>query len=254
MKRPRIFRPLFEKVEQHKEVANTTKKTANKKKQNEPTPPSPTEERIKKSIAAGEITEEEASIIPELEPDTMIRWGHMNYVDGMLKMRDWIDAGEWAELGNYLVDKKKYNPIFTKTVRKRFSTQYKFTEYPPRYEEPWPAEKFEALAPHLLCEYSDSINTYQFGLMLCWRPRFTKHGLSVLSKVQFVRFKLFEQETGIPVFMIFAIGGTAEEPERFFQIPLRHMENNFVPKPIALRNEHDINKNFYYIPEVKRIF
>lgn len=253
MKRPRILRPLFEKVETV-HTAPAADKPAKKKKQPTPTPAAAVEECIKEAVKKGEITEEEADIIPELEPETVIKWGHMNYVDGMLKLRNWIDAGEWAELGNYLVDKKRYDPVFTETVKKRFGIQYKFTEYPPRYEEPWPNNMFEALAPHLLCDYSDGISNYRFGLLLCWRPRFTKHGLSVLSKVQFVRFKLFEQETGIPLIMIFGVGGTPEEPERYFQIPLRHMENNFVPKPIALRNEHDVNKNFYYIPEVERIF
>ncbi|MCM1035240.1 MAG: hypothetical protein NC038_06580 [Paludibacter sp.] len=256
MKRPRIFQPLFEKIEIQKAVSDqlsSSKKQA-KKRSIQPPKPSATEQCIAASVQQGELTEEEAQTIPDLEADTLVKWGQMDYVGPMGKIREWIDAEEWSTVGEYLVDRKRYNPVFAHTVTRHFGSQYTFSEHPPRYEAPWPEDMFEALSPHLLCDYTDGETTYRFGIATCWRPRFTRHGLAALSKVQFVRFKLFEQETGIPVFMIFGIGGTAEQPEQYFQIPFRHMENSFIPKPIALRNKHDINKPFYYIPEVKRLF
>ena len=119
--------------------------------------------------------------------------------------------------------------------------------------EPWTDNLYDACAPHLIVTQRTPEGEYRFGIMSIWRMRFTKHGFSMMARSQFIKTKLFEQETGIPVFMVIGIGGTAQTPERLFVVPFKDAENHFIPKPVAYRYETDPAAGLHYVPELEKL-
>lgn len=119
--------------------------------------------------------------------------------------------------------------------------------------EPWADNLYDACAPHLVVTHNSSDGQHKFGIMTIWRSRFTKHGLSMMARSQFIKSKLFEQEIDIPVFMIIGIGGTAQMPQQLFVVPFSDIENHFIPKPIAYRYEIDPNTKLHFIPELQKL-
>ncbi len=234
---------------------------------------------IQEALEKGEITAEEAMWLPELNTDHVVTWTHFPYIDKMTNLRQQMDNGEWEEVCMYLTDKKDYNPAFTQYVKTLFPDSYSFEEHQPHANpymewkknhkhdengrrhpveneinrEPWADNLFDACAPHLLVTTNSAENNSQFGLMTVWRRRFTKHGLSMMGRSQFIKSKLFEQETDIPVFMIIGLGGTDQMPDQLFVVPFTDIVNHFIPKPIAYRYEVDPHIQLHYIPELRKL-
>ena len=225
--------------------------------------------RIQEALEKGEITAEEAAWLPELNTDRVVTWVHSPYIDQMIKLRTMMDNNEWEEVCLYVSDKKDYNPEFTEYMMSLFGYNYSFEEYRP-YDsplrkwkrkttettyngEPWTNNLYDACAPHLVVTHTTDEGSQKFGLMGIFRQRFTKHGLSMMARSQFIKVKLFEQETDIPVFMLMGIGGTASDPEQLFVVPFADIENHFIPKPIAYRYEMNPNYMLHYIPELRKL-
>lgn len=296
MARTRIIRPLFEKIDPkraqrearerqalEKRLANMEKQRAEAEQRRAEKEAKRLEEKrllvqqkIQKAIANGEITEEEAAQLPELDEYAMVRWAHIPYINHVLQLRTKIDNNEWEKVCLYVADKKDFNPVFADTVKNLFSDAYQFEPHVPHAspyrkwykkkntetdapaveqanKEPWANTLYDACAPHWVVSKQTDDATHKFGIMTLWRSRFTKHGLSLMARSQFIKAKLFEQETGIPVFMIFGVGGTAQETERLFIIPFSEVENHFVPKPIAWKYEVDPHLPLHFIPEQNKL-
>lgn len=334
MPRARILKTIFEKIDpqriqrENRERKAKEKQLANQEKQRLEAEQRRLEkerikleekrtlvqQKIREAVERGEITEAEAAMLPDLDENFLVTWTHIPYIDHVLRLRQQIENGEWAEVCLYLSDKKDYNPVFTETICKRFGPAYTFEEHTPHANpyarkkkrrkknttaeeaieketeetveetvtetgtaenepapaltveekirrgregrptpEPWTDNLYDACAPHLVVTYQTMDNELRFGIMTLWRSRFTKHGLSLMARSQFIKTKLFEQETGIPVFMVFGVGGTAETPERLFVLPFHDIENHFIPKPVAYRYELDPSQMLHYVPELGKL-
>lgn len=273
MARQHIFRPIFEKIDpfkHKKEVSARTKKDATRPKAEAQASAAKSvsdkrsaqferreeqrEQKLSEALKRGELTKEELDLIPEFKEISTANWAHFPYIDKVLQMRQLIDEEKWEEAGIYFIDKKKFDEPFALAVASMFDNHYSYELHPPRNEAPWAENLFDITVPHLLFTYNDGTNEYKFAVQTIWRSRFTKHGLSLMSRSQLIKCKLFEQETNIPVFMIFGIGGeTSEKPDRIFVYPIKDMPNHFIPKPIAYENEYDTNLKFRYIPEIQSI-
>ncbi len=234
------------------------------------------QQRIRTAIEREEITEAEAALLPDLDESALVHWAHTSYIDQITRLKDKMDRAEWKEVCLYLSDKKDFSLEFANFVKTLFPAHYQFELHQPHPDpyrlqrrflklrkegdnsseftiEPWADNLYDACAPHWVVTVPDKKQTARFGIMTIWRTRFTKHGLSMMARAQFIKTKLFEQETGIPIFMIFGIGGFALQPEQLFVIPFSEAENHFVPKPIAYRYEQDTHLPLYYIPELNKI-
>lgn len=331
MPRARILKTIIEKIDTHKnrkivrEEFAKQKQAENQERQRRETEERRAEKeaqriaarkqlletRIQEALGKGEITEEDAVWLSELDTDRVVGWSHVPYIDHLTKLRTQMDNGEWKEVCLYLSDKKDYNPLFTQYVRTLFNEQYSFEEYRPHENpyrkrkkktknekeiisdedaedvstvrvqqkenmqdevrkslkekiteeyakrvsdyEPWADNLYDACAPHLVVTHKGNDGEYKFGLMTIWRNRFTKHGLSMMARSQFLKVKLFEQEIDIPVFMIIGIGGTALKPEQLFIVPFSEIENHFIPKPIAYRYETTADIRLHFIPELRKL-
>ena len=236
------------------------------------------QQRVQEALDKGQITAEEALWLPDLDTDRVVTWNHTPYIDQLTKLLTQIDNGEWEDACLYLTDKKDYNPTFIQYVKSLFGDTYSFEEHQPHANpykermrlrrlkaketpeqeaeinlEPWADNLYDACAPHLTVTNHSSEGDFRFGIMTVWRKRFTKHGLAMMARSQFIKTKLFEQETGTPVFMLIGIGGTDQKPERLFIVPFTDIEDHFIPKPIAYKYEEDPNMQLHYIPELRKL-
>ena len=258
MARQHIFKPIFEKISPFKHKNEKAATPASKfddkhKKGHHPDGRDKNESKLAEALKHGELTKEEMELIPEGNEMPTTEWAHFPYIDKVLQTRQLIDEGKWEEAGQYFIDRKKFDEQFALAVASMFDNHYSYELHPPRNEAPWADNLFDITVPHLLFTYNDGIREYKFAVQTIWRSRFTKHGLSLMCRSQLIKCKLFEQETNIPVFMIFGIGGQSSAPERIFLYPIKDMPNHFIPKPIAYANELDASLKFRYIPEIQSL-
>lgn len=244
-----VFSSSKEVEKQKRKQEAEKQKAAEAKTKVQEKPKSELERLVDEALASGELTLEERNMIPDFEQNELPVWGKMDYETNIRNLEALIAEKNWEELGIALIERKRLTVGFAEAIQRRFSKYYTIVNIPPREPGKWAESAEEALCPPMLVTYTTAKGSWQFAVAYRWRIRFTKHGLALMGKAQLARFKLYERLTGIPVFCIFGVGGDEEHPEHIFQLPLREMENSFIPKPIADKCEHELTDPLYYDPD-----
>lgn len=142
---------------------------------------------------------------------------------------------------------KKSGDDFEKFVVKKFSREYYNVVE-------WAGDKYidgiyadTTLHPDLLMELQLKSGNELFYVECKWRKGFIGDEVQFARMDQLERYKQFEKEKNIPVFIALGIGGKAGKPEALYNLPLRFINSNSITREELKQYEKDISKDFYYV-------
>lgn len=196
------------------------------------------------AIADGVLTKNERASIrkvatdEDLDPDKAIQ-------DAELKM-----AGLNIKAETEIVDQNKKNGNdFEKFVVQKFDKKYfkiknwagdKFVNG--RYAETTPQ-------PDLLIEFKLKDKIRFFAVECKWRKNERNGGFEFATTEQLERYRKYEMENNIPVFVAIGMGGEGSDPAQLFIIPLKKLKYNFITPDYLKKFEKDKDKGFFFDQE-----
>jgi hypothetical protein len=110
-----------------------------------------------------------------------------------------------------------------------------------------------SLNPDIEMEYSDGTHKYRFALECKYRSSFSKTGaIDWASDEQIKRYKKFEQDKGIKVYVAIGVGGTPDKPEQVYFTPLKNLSYS-IAKVDYLNHFKRHSSNIYYNATTKSL-
>lgn len=100
--------------------------------------------------------------------------------------------------------------------------------------------------PDLLMELSAKGEKHLLSVECKWRKGFDNDFLKFANEAQLKRYKKYEEDKGIPVFIALGIGGKPTKPEQLFVVPLKHIKKIYLHKNQVERYKKDVDAEFYY--------
>ncbi len=148
--------------------------------------------------------------------------------------------------------KKKGND-FEKYVVEKFDKKYfKLKE--------WAGDKYvngtyaeTTLHPDLVLVFTLKGNSKTFAVECKWRKKLFNDGIEFANKDQLARYKKFEIQQNIKVFVAVGTGGEASNPKYLSIIPLSEIETTFISLDVLKKHNKNTEKNFYYDFESERL-
>jgi hypothetical protein len=204
---------------------------------------------IKMALADGVLTTNERNVIKNLANDQGLKYDvFIKEIENQLADLE-SDLVE-TELINY---NKKNGDDFEKFVIQKFAKKnYKIKE--------WAGDKYingiyaeTTLHPDFLVEFNFNNKSAEFFVECKWRHNYYKRGVEFATPGQFKRYKNFEKQREIPVFIAIGIGGKGNNPEKIYILPLNKVKSNFIPLDILNRFNIQIDKDFNYDIETKEL-
>ena len=107
------------------------------------------------------------------------------------------------------------------------------------------------LHPDLLMELQLKRGKSLFYVECKWRKDFNGGSVQFAGEAQLERYKQFEKEKNIPVFIALGIGGKATNPEFIYTSPVSLLNSNSMTKADLHPYQKDISKGFYYYAKGK---
>ena len=206
---------------------------------------------IEMAIADGVLTPNEQNIIEEI----CIKYGFdfKTVLKNINKQINELDIDKETELIDY---NKRNGDDFEKFIVQKFDKKYF------RIKE-WAGDKFingyyaeTTKHPDFFIEFQIRKNeTTQFSVECKWRQKLLKEGLSFKNnKEQLDRYKFFEEERKIPVFMAIGIGGKGSSPEQLYIVPVKDINNYFIPIGKLIKYKKNIDSNFFFVNKIKQLY
>ncbi len=137
---------------------------------------------------------------------------------------------------------------FTKLIISKFDKKYfKLKE--------WRSDKYEDGVypeankyPDLEFEFTLRETKSIFAVECKWRKNYYKNGVEWAKEYQLNNYKTFAKDRKIPVFVAIGVGGTPNNPEEVFIVPLEKMKDNFLSQTELKKYEKaDFkDKNFFF--------
>ena len=142
--------------------------------------------------------------------------------------------------------KKKSGDDFEKFVVKKFNEKYFSIKE-------WRGDKYvagryaeDASNPDLVLDLKLKDTVCRFAVECKWQSKYYYDGFK-LSEKNFEKYKQYEKENNIPVFIVVGIGGTGANPENLYIIKLSSIKYNFLKKDFLSKFEKkDKTKEFYF--------
>jgi len=206
------------------------------------------EKVIEMAIADGVLTSNEREIIKQLTTEKELDYNEI--ITGVEKQISEFKTDSETELIDY---KKKNGDDFEKFVVQKFDKKY-FTI------KEWAGDKYvngtyaeTTPQPDLLLEFSLKQKTSEFSVECKWRQNLYRNGVEFAKKVQFERYKNFQENKKVPVFIAIGIGGKGISPEKLYIVPLKEIDNNFIHIKKLKEYEKKVNSNFFFDFEKKEL-
>ncbi len=196
---------------------------------------------IDTAIADGVLTTNEKNTIRKIAMDTLAD------ADLAVKKAENRLAEQKLKPETEVIDQyKKSGNDFEKYIVKKFDRRFfSIKEWAgDKYVEGRYAET--TTQPDLLMELKTKGNTHLFAVECKWRKNNWDKGFNFDSDAQFERYKKYEEEKGIPVFIVIGYGGEGDDPEQLFAVPLRFIKSNFIGKDYLMKFEKQKDRDFFY--------
>lgn len=108
--------------------------------------------------------------------------------------------------------------------------------------------------PDLTFIYADSCHTFRFAVECKYRPSFTNENTVQLSAGQLESYHFFQNQNGIPVYIILGIGGSPASPEKLYIIPLNDITAGHTALTASFLGKYrkfSVKSGFFFHPELK---
>ncbi len=201
------------------------------------------------AIADGVLTHKERSLIKQYAEEKGLDYNSIiKDAENRLASLN-SDAAETE-----LIDLNKKNGTdFEKHIIQRFNKKY-FTI------KEWAGDKYvngyyakTTQQPDILLELDLKGNRFEFSVECKWNSSTYKKGVEIGGIDQFERYRKFEMERNIPVFIAIGIGGKGAQPKNIYIIPLKSMKSNFISMETLKDFEIKDEKDFFYNSETKEL-
>jgi len=205
-------------------------------------------EIIEIAVADGILTSNEKKIIKEIAFEKNLDYNKIiSNAENQLKDRK-------SDSETELIDFNKRNgDDFEKFVIQKFDKEY-FTI------KEWAGDKYvngiyakTTPQPDILIEFRLKQKTSEFSVECKWRKSLFKNGVEFAKNEQFERYKDFQKDKNIPVFIAIGIGGKGKQPEQLFIIPLKEINSNFIHINTLKNYEKNMNNNFFFDYKTKEL-
>ena len=201
---------------------------------------------IKMAIADGVLTPNEQKVIEEI--CTEEGFDFIEVIKNVKKQISELNIDNETELIDY---NKKNGDDFEKFVVQKFDKKYF------RIKE-WAGDKYingiyaeTTLHPDLLIEFGS--NKDVFSVECKCRKKLSEKGMFFINNEQLDRYKLFEKERKISVFIIIGIGGKGITPNELYIVPVKEIKDYYIPIDRLIKYKKNINQNFFFINKIKRL-
>lgn len=206
------------------------------------------EKAIEMAIADGVLTNNEKNVIKQITTEKGLDYNEV-IIDVENRISN-LDTDSETEVINY---NKKNGDDFEKFVVQKFDKKY-FTL------KEWAGDKYikgsyaqTTSQPDLLLEFNLRDKNSELSVECKWRKKYYKNGVEFAKKEQLERYKEFQKEKNIPVFIAIGIGGKGNSPEQLYIIPLQEINTNFLSMNELKKYEKKIDTNFFFDNETNEL-
>jgi hypothetical protein len=77
--------------------------------------------------------------------------------------------------------------------------------------------------------------------------------VDLAGKDQLERYRKFQNEKKIPVYIALGFGGEPNQPENLFLLPLKNIETNKISMEDLKNYSRKVNRNFFYDRHTRRL-
>jgi len=167
--------------------------------------------------------------------------------DQIISIKEKKPDGSSVEANMDRIDQdKKCGDDFEKFIVQKFDKKYfKIKE--------WAGDKYvngiyaeTTQNPDMLFEFKLKDEIRLFSVECKWRKNLFKNGVEFAKASQLARYRKFESEKNIPVFIVIGISGEASHPEHLYIIPLKHINSTFLTIEELNMFEKIDDRNFYF--------
>lgn len=141
---------------------------------------------------------------------------------------------------------KKNGEDFEKFIIQKFDKKYFSIKE-------WAGDKFvngqfakTTQYPDILFEFKYKNQRVELSVECKWRSRLYKNGVEFANPEQFKRYKDFQRERAIPVFVVIGLGGKGEKPEYIYVVPLKNITSNFISIDQLKTYRKKIESDFFF--------
>lgn len=199
------------------------------------------EKVVEMAIADGVLTDNEKKLIEQIAIEKELDFNEI--IKDLESQIPNSNADSETEIINY---NKKNGDDFEKFIVQKFDKKYYTIKE-------WAGDKYINGAyakttpqPDILLEFKLRQKSSQLSVECKWRKNLYKNGVEFAKQEQFERYKSFQSEMKIPVFIAIGIGGKGLSPEQFFIVPLAEIDSNFIHINKLKNYEKKIDSNFFF--------
>lgn len=199
------------------------------------------EKVIEMAIADGVLTDNERKLIKNIAIDKKLDYNEiLTDVENHILNSNSDSETEIIDLN------KKNGADFEKFIVQKFDKKYYTIKE-------WAGDKYingtyaeTTTQPDILLEFNLNHKSSQLSVECKWRNNLYKNGVEFAKQEQFERYKRFQNNMKIPVFIAIGIGGKGRSPEKLFIVPLAEIDSNYIHINKLKNYEKKIHTNFYF--------
>ncbi len=196
---------------------------------------------IEIAISDGVLTPNEKKIIRKIAKESNLdSESAIKSTENQLKLSKHESETELIDIN------KKNGDNFEKFIVQKFNQKYFSIKE-------WAGDKYvkgiyakTTQQPDLLIELSLGIEISVFSVECKWRKNLYKGGIEFSKIDQLERYRAFEKNSSIPVFIAVGVGGESNAPEKLYIIPLRKVDSNFINEDQLLPFEKNLEDGMFY--------
>jgi len=193
------------------------------------------------AIADGVLTKNEKTSIRKVATDELLD-PDQAILDAELKM-----AGLNIKPETEVIDQnKKSGNDFEKFIVQKFDKKYYIIKN-------WAGDKYvdgrfaeTTPQPDLLIELKQKEGNKLFAVECKWRKNERNESFEFATNEQLERYRKYETEHKIPVFVAIGMGGEGSNPKQLFIIPLKRLKYNKISIDYLKQFEKQIDKEFFF--------
>jgi hypothetical protein len=206
-----------------------------------PEPDNELEKAIEMAIADGVLSNNERKILKEIA----VRKGldYKKVIKDVEKQLAESDLESETELVDF---RKKQGDDFEKFIVQKFDKRYyKVKE--------WAGDKYvngvfaeTTQQPDLMLELKSDGKLHPFSVECKWKQSSSVNAVQFCSEDQFKRYREYEKNKNIPVFIALGIGGKGIAPKQMYIVPLRLLSSNFICRKTLTEFEKKLDSDFFF--------
>ncbi len=202
------------------------------------------EKVIQMAIADGVLTNNERNLIKELVEERGLDFETI--ISGIEAKMDEMGIDSETQLIDF---NKKSGDDFEKFVVQKFNRDF-------FQLKEWAGDKYvngiyaeTTQQPDLVMELNINGRISQFAVECKYRSEFKRRGIEFATREQFNRYRDFEKNRNIPVFIAIGVAGKPDSPQYFYVVPLFKLDSNFIDEQTLEKYGKSTKSNFFFDPK-----